>query len=43
MIKLASIETIEAGLKDIFEDTFLKVYTSNPNFKYFGLTLSGLR
>lgn len=38
LVKLASIETIEAGLKDIFEVTFLKVYDDLPDLKYFGLT-----
>lgn len=41
LVKLASIETIEAGLKDIFEVTFTKVYggkDSLPDLKYFGLT-----
>ena len=41
MVKLASIETIEAGLKDIFEVTFTKVYSGKdnlPELKYFGLT-----
>lgn len=41
MVKLATIEAIEAGLKDIFEVTLTKVYYGKdglPDLKYFGLT-----
>lgn len=41
MVKFATIETIEAGLKDIFEVTFIKVYNGKDgmkDLKYFGLT-----
>lgn len=41
IVKLASIEAVEAGLKDIFEVTFTKVFNGKEGLselKYFGLT-----
>ena len=39
MVALASFEAVEAGLKDIFETTFNKIFKGKegfPNLKYFG-------